>query len=164
MIRRIFIPCFLVFFIGCSLSQAYESPSCLYGTLDAWISFDGTTWHNTTYDHAEFDRGEPFFIKTVITTTEPQIHVSMNFFEVGVFEASDATFEVVEGIVTGVVNQGCDQIYSLGIVNISTIFEHKWKVKVRENATWVNGTTPLNIITFFNKRTVSYTHLRAHET
>ena len=76
----------------------------------------------------------------------------MNFFEVGVYSNDDASFEILDGYVRGIINQNFSQTYSFGIIDTPTTFEKIWKIKVCEGASWWNATTPLNIFVDFNKR------------
>ena len=79
--RFLFIMILLILSCFFSSVTANKPATCGYGTCDTWFSFDGINWHNTTYRNAELHRGESFFIKTMISTTKPDIHVSIRFFE-----------------------------------------------------------------------------------
>jgi hypothetical protein len=61
--------------------HAYLPPTCSYGTCDAWLSFDGKNWLNTTIDFKELNRGQPFYIKTNITTTKQDILLTMYYYD-----------------------------------------------------------------------------------
>ncbi|OYT29796.1 hypothetical protein B6U98_01210 [Thermoplasmatales archaeon ex4572_165] len=150
--RFLFIMILLILSCFFSSVTANKPATCGYGTCDTWFSFDGINWHNTTYRNAELHRGESFFIKTMISTTKPDIHVSIRFFEVGVNSNDDASFEILDGYVTGIINQNFKQIYSFGIIDTPTRFEKIWKIKVCENASWWNATSPLNIFVDFNEQ------------
>ena len=75
----------------------------------------------------------------------------MNFYEVGVYSESDASFEILDGYVKGSITQNSSQTYNFGFIKNPKIFEQIWTLKVREDAEWWNGITPLNIVTYFKE-------------
>ena len=87
----------MVISVFSDFSLAYETPECDYGTFDAWYSEDGIEWQNTTVDHAELKRGEPFYLKATISTKIDSAWISIRLWETGVDNAEKSAFEVIEG-------------------------------------------------------------------
>jgi hypothetical protein len=151
-IRQFIFILLLMYILFIQAVQAYSPPSCEYGTCDAWVSFDGKLWENTTIDFKELNRGQPFYIKTNISTNQKDILVSMYFYETAVYTTDQASFEIVDGYIEGIINHSPDMVHEFGIINQSSSFESIWEIKVREYASWWNGLTPLNIHAGFYKR------------
>ena len=86
---------FLIFILSITImisvfsdfSLAYETPECDYGTFDAWYSKDDVEWQNTTVDHAELKRGEPFYLKATTSTKIDSAWISIRLWETGVDNA-----------------------------------------------------------------------------
>jgi hypothetical protein len=152
--KKSYLLVFLLFFVVIvQYPSCRGSPAqCLYGRCDAWISFDGIKWVNTTIDYIELNRGEPFYIKTNITTDQKDVLVTMYFYEVGVYASHHASFEIISGSVEGIINHSPYMVQEFGLVKRPSSFEQIWRVKVRENATWWSGITPLNIHVSFNQQ------------
>jgi len=128
-------------------SLAYETPECDYGTFDAWYSEDGIEWQNTTVDHAEIKRGEPFYIKATINTKIDSARTALIISETGEDSAEDSSFEVIDG--------PCDiyEILNLGIISEkNTSFTYNWKIRVKPDTDWAGGNAPLNIRVQFDKK------------
>ena len=136
----------LVISISSDFSLAYETPECDYGTFDAWYSEDGIEWQNTTVDHAELKRGEPFYIKATISTKTEPVWVAIELSETGEDSSEDSSFEVLDGL--------CDlyEMKDFGKISGNTSFTHTWKMRVKPDTNWAGGNAPLNIGVFFDKK------------
>ena len=151
-IRQFVVILLVIVILFVQMVQAYSPPSCEYGTCDAWASFDGKLWENTTIDFKELNRGQSFYIKTNISTNQKDVLVSMFFYETAVYSIKQASFEIIDGYVNGIIHHNPYMVHEFGIINQPSSFERIWEVKVRENASWWNGLTPLNIHVGFYKR------------
>lgn len=128
-------------------SLAYETPECDYGTFDAWYSKDGIEWQNTTVDHADLKRGEPFYIKATISTKIDSVWASILISETGEHSSEESSFEVIDG--------PCDIYKALDLGEIpkkNTSSTYVWKIRVKPDADWVGGNAPLNIDAQFDKK------------
>lgn len=136
----------IYFFISpyTNVQSIQKTPSCSYGTFDAWFSKDGRTWYNTTIDDVILSRGEAFFVKTQVTALKEPVWIALLFFEPGVSSTSTATFELVEDAYEK------KMMVDLGQFSLYESREDVWKFRVKPNASWVNATTPLNIGAFFD--------------
>lgn len=137
----------MAFIFFSSFTVAYETPECAYGTFDAWYSKDNVEWQNTTVDHAELKRGEPFYIKvTFITKTEP-VWGAIELSETGESSAKGSSFEVVDG------PRDMYETFDLGeISEKNTSFTYTWKLRVKPDTDWAGGNAPLNIFAQFDKK------------
>jgi hypothetical protein len=137
----------LIFFcsIQFPLSNA-QSVSCEFGEMDAWISRDNETWLNTTLSNLSLKSGQIFFVKVHMQSYLNDTWLALYLFEPGTTTFSEETFTVLKG--PCVLNDGFD-------LGKTTAFEEKiviWKLKVKENPVWMNGTTPLSITGFFQQQ------------
>jgi len=135
----------MAFIFFSSFTVAYETPECAYGTFDAWYSKDGIEWQNTTVDHAELKRGEPFYIKATITTKIDLPYSSIEIWEVGEDNPKESSFEMMEGMKCFFDSV---PLYNMPKGNAST---YVWKMRVKSDTDWAGGTTPLSIRAQFNK-------------
>ena len=138
---------FFSLFLSSFSVLAYETPRCAYGTFDAWFSLDGVHWYNTTLEDIELTRGEPFFVKTVMRTSEPFVRVGMMFTEPGEYTSLDSTFEIINGptsmfdpFIYGVIEEPYHS------------FEHIWMFQVKNQTEWVQATAPLNVFVQFDHK------------
>lgn len=129
--------CFL-FFI--STIPVHTASECKYGSVQAWFQASDGTWMNATA-HPLLKRGEPFNIKITIT---PATNLQVFFLEL--HEFGTPVYEVVDG------PTAVEQLLECWMPNKSNqSFPYLWKIKVRENTTWVNGYAPLEVFAQFNK-------------
>jgi len=130
-----------------SLSLAYETPECKYGTFDVWYSKDGVKWQDTTVDYAELKRGEPFYIKATVGTKIDSAWVALRIWETGISSAGKSSFEVIDG--------PCDMYKSFDLGEIpkkDSSSTYIWKLCVRPGTNWTNGNAPLNIRAQFDRK------------
>ncbi|HDM67356.1 MAG TPA: hypothetical protein ENG62_03100 [Thermoplasmatales archaeon] len=129
-------------------STALSEPArCRYGVVDAWFSFNGSTWFNTTVDYAPLRRGQPFYIKIELYTLEDDIWVALKFSEVGEDSSTNSTFKLVEG------PDAFYRVFDLGrIPSKYSLFNYTWMFKVKEDTSWVNGNAPLDVLVQFDKK------------
>lgn len=123
-----------------------QSVPCEFGEMDAWISMDNETWLNTTLSNLSLKSGQIFFVKVHMQSYLNDTWLALYLFEPGTSMFSEETFTVLKGPCA--LNDGLD----LGKTNA---FEEKiviWKLKVKENPVWMNGTTPLSINGFFQQQ------------
>ncbi len=137
----------IVISVFSDFSLAYETPECEYGTFDAWYSKDGVEWQNTTVDHAELKRGEPFYLKATISTKIDSAWVSIKLSETGEHSSKESSFEVIDG--------PCDIYETFDLSEIpekNTSFTYTWKMRVKPDTDWAGGNAPLNIRAQFDKK------------
>jgi len=137
----------MVFIIFSSFAVAYETPECAYGTFDAWYSEDGVEWQNTTVDHAELKRGEPFYIKATGNAKFDSIRTALILSETGEDNAEESSFELLDG------RCYLYEILGLGVISEkNTSFTYTWKLRVKPDTDWAGGNAPLNIFAQFDKK------------
>ncbi len=130
-----------------SFLPATNAGECDYGTLYAWYSEDGSSWENATVHDAKLKRGEPFYIKTMISTKINSVWIAMKLSETGENSADESSFEVLDG--------PCDMYEMIDLGEIpekNTSLTYTWKMRVKPDTNWAGGNAPLNIGVFFDKK------------
>lgn len=135
----------IVFFIS-SLGVIFVdgAPECGYGTLDAWFREEGDIWMNTTA-HTSLKRGEPFEVKAMVSAKTDLVVLSLHLWETGESDAANSSFEVIEG------PSGFYSQLNVFDVRKNASYNFTWKMRVKPDASWVNGNAPLNIRAQFNR-------------
>ena len=128
-----------------TMEEIYETPQCAYGSFDTWFSTDGYTWRQATVEGIELKRGEPFFIKTIMTTSRPFVRVGLLFTEPGEYNSNGSTFDIIdEGLCMF-------EAYLFGVIEKPlSSFERIWRFQVKQDTTWVQATAPLNVFVQFD--------------
>lgn len=139
----VFIICSTMYFSDGTIAA---TPSCPYGTFDVWMSLDNESWMNTTVTNISLQCGQPFFVKAMMKPSQDYMWLALYLFEPGTSTVEQKSFTVVDGPCG--INDGCD----LGEVMADETKTVWWKLKVKDDPSWVGGFTPLSITGFFQKK------------
>lgn len=114
--------------------------TCAYGSAYAWFKGADGGWVNATA-HPLLRRGEPFEIRIVVTTSTDLCMLYIKLHEFGT-----PVYEVIEGPTAMEQLLECRHLVKSG-----QSFTYVWKMKVRQNTSWVNAYAPLEVFVQFNK-------------
>jgi len=135
----------IILFILTIYFPTANASECEYGTMKAWFSKDGSTWQNATVENVTCRRGEPFFIKTTVKPSNDLLSIDIKIWETGENNAENSTYELLEG-------PNCYfRFIDIYPVLINNSYTYIWKLQVKPDTEWVNGNSPLNIYTQFDK-------------
>lgn len=125
------------------------TPTCAFGSFDAWMSLDGKSFMNTTVDNISLSCGQPFFVKVQVKPNQDHIWIALYLFEPGTRSEEKTSFEVISG--------PCElnAVFDLGECNENEENTFIWKLKVKDDPCWVGGFTPLSINACFQKKDYS---------
>jgi sarcinarray family protein len=131
---------FISFLIIVSTAPIYQTAECEYGLVQAWFRTSEGDWENATA-HPLLTRGEPFEIKINLTSKTILRVVYLKLHEFGT-----PVYEVITG------PSALEQL----LEDRSSILSHQsstyiWRMRVRANTLWVNGTSPLEVYVQFTK-------------
>jgi sarcinarray family protein len=140
MIRAMGIISFLVFLLVVSTIPVYTASECKFGSVHAWFQSSDGEWENATA-HPFLRRGEPFNIKINVAPV-----TNLQVFYLELHEFGTPVYEVVDG------PTALEQLLECWMPNRSDQpYTYLWKLRVREDTTWVNGYAPLEVFVQFNK-------------
>jgi hypothetical protein len=127
------------------LVSAYSPPECEYGLFDAWFSIDGETWLNSTVEDVVLSRGQPFFIRTIMSTSQDSVRVGFFFTEPGEYNAAGSTFKILDE------NLSMFDPFLYGTIKKSgDVYEHIWSFQVKNDTDWFQASAPLNVFVQFD--------------
>lgn len=136
-VRVVFLISFLCLLLLTPLLCASE---CRYGSVHAWVRISDGAWENATA-YPMLKRGETFEVKITMTISTDLKVVYLKLHEFGT-----PVYEVVTGPTM------MEQLLQQWIIPFSEkSWTYLWKIKVRENTSWVNGYAPLEVYVQFNK-------------
>jgi hypothetical protein len=146
--QKLFIFCVLLLSLTLYFPAEAEqaTPTCEYGEFDVWMSLNNESWMNTTVTNISLQCGQPFFVKAKMKPSQDHIWLAMYLFEPGTSTVEQQSFTVLDGPCG--MNEGCD----LGEVMSEENKTVWWKLKVKDDPSWVGGFTPLSITGFFQKK------------
>lgn len=129
-----------------SMNGVQSVPSCSYGSFEAWISLDGSSWMNTTLSNLTLQCGQPFYVKTMMKSWEDDVYLALYVFEPGASTRYEESFIVKNGPCE--LNDGID----LGKTKRNETRILIWELQVKDDPIWVDGYTPLSVTSFFQKK------------
>ena len=136
-VRVVFLISFLFLLF---LTPRLCASECRYGSVHAWFRTSDGAWENATA-HPMLKRGESFEVKIAVT-----ISTDLNVMYLKLHEIGTPVYEVVTGPTM------MEQLLEQWITPLSEkSWTYLWKIKVRENTSWVSGYGPLEVYVQFNK-------------
>lgn len=114
--------------------------TCAYGSAYAWFKGTDGGWVNATA-HPLMRRGESFEIRIVVTTSTDLCMLYIKLHEFGT-----PVYEVLEGPTSMEQLLECRHLPKSG-----QSVTYVWKMKVRQDTSWVNAYAPLEVFVQFNK-------------
>jgi sarcinarray family protein len=140
MIRTACVIFLVTFLFLLSLAALLCASECQYGSVHAWFRTSEGAWQNATA-HPLLRRGETFEVKITVT-----ISTDLNVMYLKLHEFGTPVYEVITG--PTMIEQLLEQ-------RNPSLIEHswtyQWKIRVRENTSWVNAYGPLEVYVQFNK-------------
>ncbi|MFA5101611.1 MAG: sarcinarray family MAST domain-containing protein [Candidatus Thermoplasmatota archaeon] len=140
MIRTVGIVFLISFLSLLVLTPLLSTSECPYGSVHAWFRTSDGAWEKATA-HPRLKRGETFEVKIIVT-----ISTDLNVVYLKLHEFGTPVYEVVTGPTM------MEQLLEQWVSPFSEqSWIYLWKIKVRENTSWVNGYGPLEVYVQFNK-------------
>ncbi|MBN2599623.1 MAG: sarcinarray family MAST domain-containing protein [Candidatus Thermoplasmatota archaeon] len=140
MIRTACVIFLVIFLFLLSLATLLCASECQYGSVHAWFRTSEGAWQNATA-HPLLRRGETFEVKITVT-----ISTDLNVMYLKLHEFGTPVYEVITGPTM------MEQLLEQRNPSLSEqSWTYQWKIRVRENTSWVNAYGPLEVYVQFNK-------------